>query len=366
MRFIRLIGLCLGLFSLFVPTCFATPVTYASAVKKAAPAVVNVYIMRAGERPHQDSPYFKNYGRLRPVIKNRVVLGSGVIMDPRGYVLTNSHVIRDRSNQVLVALADGRTTRAEIVGNDPETDLAVLKIGLKDLPTIEFGNSDQLEVGDVVLAIGNPFGLGRTVTQGIISALGRTAVGLSNIENFIQTDVALNPGSSGGALINTEGQLVGINTGIYTKSGGYQGVSFAIPINAAVNILQQIIKSGKVLRGWLGIEVQSLTPMRVYELKSKPSQGAIVEKVITDSPAAGKLQVNDIITEINGKPIMDANGFLNNIAQRTPGHQVQLLVYRNNQPQTITLIIKPHDSEEKMWHEVKVKGKKHLYPDDRI
>lgn len=351
--------------SLFVLSCDAAPLTYAPAVKKAAPAVVNVYILRQTSVVSDNSDSKRGYNRLRPILKNRVVLGSGVIMDPRGYILTNSHVIRDRNDRILVALSDGRTVRAEVIGNDPETDLAVLKISLKDIPVVTLGDSENLEVGDVVLAIGNPFGLGRTVTQGVISALGRTAVGLSNIENFIQTDVALNPGSSGGALINTEGQLIGINTGIYTKSGGYQGVSFAIPVNAAKNILQQIIKSGKVDRGWLGVEVKTLTPMRVYELKTKPTMGVIVDQIEKDSPAEGRLQLNDIITKINGREIRSSSGFMNNIASRNPGDEVILDMYRDGQPQQVTVKLKSHTSTDDAWREVNIKNKKNRYPDDR-
>jgi Do/DeqQ family serine protease len=352
-------------FTVFSFYVLAAPLTYAPAVKNASPAVVNVYILRQTSTRSNLSPYFKGYNRLKPILKNRVVLGSGVIMDKRGYLLTNSHVIRDR-NKILVALSDGRTVRAEVVGNDPESDLAVLKIDLKNLPIIAVGNSDKIQVGDVVLAIGNPFGLGRTVTQGIISALGRTAVGLSNIENFIQTDVALNPGSSGGALINTEGQLIGINTGIYTKSGGYQGVSFAIPVNAAENILRQIIKHGSVKRGWLGVEVVKLDPMMVYDLKSKQNLGVVVEKILSDSPAVNKLKVNDIITEVNGSKVRNANGFMSYIAQRKPDETIHLTVYRNHKPETISIQLKARNTEDKLWHEKIIGGKKYMYPDDRI
>jgi serine protease DegS len=253
-----------------------------------------------------------------------------------------------------------------VIGSDPETDLAVLKIDLKNLPVIEVADSNNLQVGDVVLAIGNPFGLGRTVTQGIISALGRTAVGLSNIENFIQTDVALNPGSSGGALINTDGQLIGINTGIYTRSGGYQGVSFAIPVNAAENILKQIIKYGVVKRGWLGLEVVTLDPILMYDLKLNQTMGVVVTKVLAKSPALNKLKVNDLITKVNGQKIHDAGGFMNTIIQNTPGKDVQLTYYRDNQEHTLTLKLSADKSGDgNQWHDVVVKGKKHQYPDDR-
>lgn len=342
----------------------AAPMTYAPAVKKAAPAVVNVYILRADTSHKNASGYTKGFHRLRSATKNRMVLGSGVLMDKRGYILTNSHVIRDRA-KILVALSDGRSARAEIIGGDPETDLAVLKINLKQLPMMEIGNSNDLQVGDVVLAIGNPFGLGRTVTQGIISALGRTAVGLSNIENFIQTDVALNPGSSGGALINTEGKLIGINTGIYTRSGGYQGVSFAIPVNEAENILQQIIKYGVVKRGWLGVDVVNLDPILIYDLKLKQTMGVVVKKISDKSPVLNKLQENDVIVEINGRKLHDENGFMSTVAQSAPGTDVTLTYYRGNQRHTLTVKLGATSADSGRWQDVKVKGKKHRYPDDR-
>lgn len=362
----RLLALLITFISLFVLTGHAAPLSYAVAVKAAAPAVVNVYTLKTTTAHEDDANKLGSYHHLQPILKNRMVLGSGVIMDSQGYILTNSHVIRDRSDQILVALSDGRTMRAELIGNDPETDLAVLKIAMKDLPVITLGNSEHLEVGDVVLAIGNPFGLGRTVTQGIISALGRTAVGLSNIENFIQTDVALNPGSSGGALINTDGKLIGINTGIYTRSGGYQGVSFAIPVNAAENILQQIIKFGQVKRGWLGAYVKTLTPMRVYELNAKQTMGVIVDRITKGSPAADKLQLNDIITKINGRSIHNANGFMSDIAQRSPGNDIKLDIYRNGQPHQVSITLKSQMVTDKSWHDVTVKGKNYHYPDDRL
>lgn len=345
----------------------AAPLSYAPAVKVAAPAVVNLYILRHAasyqrKRPKVDSRRPTN---LRPLLKHRIILGSGVMMNKHGYVVTNYHVVRDR-RQILISLFDGRSARATLIGSDPETDLAVLKIDLKDLATVPLGNSDKLHVGDVVLAIGNPFGLGQTVTQGIISALGRTAVGLSNIENFIQTDVALNPGSSGGALVNTNGQLIGINAGIYSRSGGYQGVSFAIPIKAVENVLKQIVKYGTVKRGWLGVEVVDLDPLLQYDLKTKQTQGVVVKKVTRDSPAFGKLEPNDIITQLGQRKIRNAKAFVSKIAQSSPGKSVTLAIYRNNKPLQIEIKFGERPEEDDLWQEVTIDGKKYQYPDDRF
>lgn len=361
----RMLTALIGIIVLYTTASFSAPRSYASAVKRASPAVVNVYIQRSASASSNLSPNGMSGQRLRPILKNRVVLGSGVIMDSRGYIITNAHVVRDRQS-IYIALSDGRSSRAQLVGIDSETDLAVLKTDLNNLTTISMGNSDKLEVGDIVLAIGNPFGLGRTVTQGIISALGRTAVGLSNIENFIQTDVALNPGSSGGALINTEGQLIGINTGIYTRSGGYQGVSFAIPVNAVENTLQQIIKFGHVKRAWLGAEVVSLDPILARELKSNQSIGVVVDRIERNSPAAKHLKIKDIITSVNGRKVRSAGNFLGYIAQRSPKERIQLTVYRNDVPQQISVLLEARRSDDKLWQDVTVKGKKYSYPDSRI
>lgn len=234
---------------LCLPPAFAAPFSYAKAVKLAAPAVVNVYTLRLSKQANSrwlDAHYIPRLG-IPAKERRRLVLGSGVIMDQAGYVLTNEHVLR-RRRKVWVSLSDGRTTEAQVLGVDPDTDLAVLRIHLKKIPKITVAKPKQLEVGDVVLAIGNPFGLGQTVTQGIVSALNRRAVGLGNIERYIQSDVALNPGSSGGALINAKGELVGINVGIYSHSGSYQGVSFAIPVASAEKVLHEIIRHGHVNR----------------------------------------------------------------------------------------------------------------------
>lgn len=341
-------------------------VSFSSAVKKASPAVVNIYVLRHAATSSPVTPYERRSRRvLRPRLKHRIVLGSGVIMNTRGYVLTNSHVVHNRDN-VLVALSDGRSSKATLVGIDPETDLAVLKIKLSNLPTIEFADSDALQTGDLVLAIGNPFGLGQTVTHGVVSALGRTSVGLSNIENFIQTDAALNPGNSGGALINTAGQLVGINTGIYSQSGGYQGVSFAIPVKAAENVLQQIVKYGSVKRGWLGIEVMPLDPLLQYDLKTTRTQGLVIDRVLRHSPAVKRLKVGDIILKVNGRATTSDESLMSYIAQQSPGTTLALSIERQGQVKSVTMTLKARPAVKQGWQDSVIDGKQHQFPDDRI
>lgn len=305
----------------------AEPHSYSEAVKLAAPAVINIYTKRDSLR--------NLYERSRD--SRRYRLGSAVIMNKKGYVLTNHHLIQ-RAKQVLVALDDGRRTTANVIGSDPDTDLAVLKINLPHLQPIEIGNSDQVEVGDVVLAIGNPFGLGQTVTQGIVSAIGRSMIGINELENYIQTDAAINPGNSGGALINTEGKLIGINTAIYTRSGGYQGVGFAIPVNVALNVMDQIIRYGEVKRGWLGIEIRNLTAALARTLKTDQSHGVLITRIVSKSPAqkAG-LKINDIITRVNNRRVRNARSFSSFVAQMTPGVSMQLTIIRNNQSEKINI-----------------------------
>ncbi len=289
--------------------------SYAKAVRIAAPAVVNIYTDRQTQQ---------NLSQLRST------LGSGVVIDSKGYILTNHHVVRNAVH-ILVGLSDGRRAKAKFIGSDPETDLAVLKINLGHLKPIPLGNSDNIHVGDVVLAIGNPFGLGQTVTQGIISAMGRNTVGINRLESYIQTDAAINPGNSGGALINTLGQLVGINTGIYTRSGGYQGVGFAIPVNVALNVLHQIIKSGYVKRGWLGLKVQTLGPKLAETLGTQQASGVVVMQVLPNTPASEfGFKKNDVITHLNNIRVSSSRGFLNHIAQRKPNTPIAITLLRNH------------------------------------
>lgn len=320
------------------------PISYASAVKIAAPSVLNVKTIRKTQlyrhTPNQHRSVMpRSHQMVVPGYRTRSTLGSGVIIEKKGYVLTNYHVVRN-AKKILIALADGRKTEAKLIGSDPETDLAVLQILLSDLHPAKLGNSDALHVGDVVLAIGNPFGLGQTVTQGIISAIGRSTVGINQLENYIQTDAAINPGNSGGALIDTEGRVIGINTGIYSKSGGYQGVGFAIPINVALNVMQQIIKTGYVKRGWLGVRIRTLSIEIAKRMKLKRSTGVVIIGLAPKSPAAkAGVKVGDVITYINTQRVSSARGFLNYIAQRKPGSSVTLTLWRKQREQKISVSI---------------------------
>ncbi len=309
--------------------------SYADAVKLAAPAVVNVYIKRIVS---PDSQFFQEKYRHSPG-NRRYRLGSGVIMNKQGYILTNHHLIQT-SKQVLVALDDGRRARAKVIGSDPQTDLAVLKITLDNLQPITLGDSSIVEVGDVVLAIGNPFGLGQTVTQGIVSAIGRSMIGVNELENYIQTDAAINPGNSGGALITTKGKLIGINTAIYSRSGGNQGIGFAIPVNVALNIMKQIIQTGKVRRGWLGISVRMLSPAYAQSIRSKRTTGVIIAEVFKNSPAekAG-LQKNDIILSVNRQRVRQPRGLSSIIAHLEPGVTMRMQIIRKNTIKTISIKI---------------------------
>ncbi|MBD9457456.1 trypsin-like peptidase domain-containing protein [Pseudomonas sp. PDM05] len=310
------------------------PVTYADAVVIAAPAVVNLYTTKVINKPSHplfEDPQFRRYFGDNGPKQRRMEssLGSGVIMSPEGYILTNNHVTTG-ADQIVVALRDGRETLARVVGSDPETDLAVLKIDLKNLPSITLGRSDGLRVGDVALAIGNPFGVGQTVTMGIISATGRNQLGLNSYEDFIQTDAAINPGNSGGALVDANGNLTGINTAIFSKSGGSQGIGFAIPVKLATEVMKSIIEHGQVIRGWLGIEVQPLTKdlAESFGLTGRP--GIVVAGIFRDGPAqkAG-LQLGDVILSIDGEPAGDGRKSMNQVARIKPTDKVTILVMRN-------------------------------------
>lgn len=310
------------------------PVTYADAVTRAAPAVANLYttkVVNKNARPLFEDPQFRHFfGNNAPKQKRmESSLGSAVIMSPEGYLLTNNHVVMG-ADQIVVALKDGRETLARVIGSDPETDLAVLKIDLKNLPSITIGRSDTLHIGDIALAIGNPFGVGQTTTMGIISATGRNQLGLNNYEDFIQTDAAINPGNSGGALVDANGNLTGINTAIFSKSGGSQGIGFAIPINLAMEVMKSIIEHGQVIRGWLGIEVQPLTPdlAESFGLSGRP--GIVVAGIFRDGPAqkAG-LQLGDVILSIDGTAASDGRRSMNQVARIKPSDKVSILVMRN-------------------------------------
>ncbi len=322
------------------------PVSYAMAVEAAAPAVVNIFTARIVTQrlnPILEDPLLRKFfgNNLHPVPRKRLEtsLGSGVIMSAQGYVLTNNHVI-DAADQIRVQLQDGRDTVARVVGIDPDTDLAVLKIDLDNLPSITLSAPDTLRVGDVVLAIGNPFGVGQTVTMGIISARGRSELGINTFENFIQTDAAINPGNSGGALISAHGELVGINTAIFSKSGGSQGIGFAIPNKLAKGVMQQIIENGRVIRGWLGVEAQNITPELAESFGMEKPTGVLIAGLLRHGPAdkAG-LQAGDIIIKIGDKPAATAHDTLNAIANTAPGTSVELTVLRNGKIGVLSAVV---------------------------
>ncbi len=323
------------------PVSVNAPQSYANAVAKAQPSVVNIYTSKIITRkyhPLYDDPVFRRFFGMNNVPRRQRMqssLGSGVIVSPSGYVLTNNHVIAG-ADEIKVALFDGREALAAVVGTDPETDLAVLYIEMSNLPAITLANHQHTRVGDLVLAIGNPFGVGQTVTQGIISALGRNQANLSTFVDFIQTDAAINPGNSGGALINTQGELMGINTAIYSKSGGSQGIGFAIPVNLARQIMMQIVEHGSVIRGWLGIEPQILTQGLANALNMQFVPGILVSGVFKNGPAdqAGVIP-GDVITEINGSPIVNPKDALEFISSKHPGENVAISVIRKGHKHNI-------------------------------
>ena len=317
------------------------PVSYADAVATASPAVANLYTTKFVNKPAlpmlEDEQFRKFFGDNLP--KQRRMessLGSAVIMSTEGYLLTNNHVVAG-ADQIVVALRDGRETLARIIGSDPETDLAVLKIDLHDLPAITLGRSDNIKIGDVTLAIGNPFGVGQTVTMGIISATGRNQLGLNTYEDFIQTDAAINPGNSGGALVDAYGNLVGINTAIFSKSGGSQGIGFAIPVKLAMDVMQAIIEHGQVIRGWLGIEVQPLTPELAESFGLEGRPGIVVAGIYRDGPAQKSgLQPGDLILNIDGQPAGDGRRSMNQVARTKPGEKIRIEIMRNGKLMELT------------------------------
>ncbi|MGE8657635.1 MAG: trypsin-like peptidase domain-containing protein [Achromobacter sp.] len=323
------------------------PVSYADGVARAAPSVVNVYTTKHVDVPLvplPDDPILRQLFGQVPGMSRRQAstsLGSGVVVNRDGYVLTNYHVVQ-AADAIEVALADGRKDSAKVVGADPDTDLAVLKLEtLRNLPAATLAPDRGLRVGDVVLAIGNPFGVGQTTTQGIVSALGRNGLGLNTYENFIQTDAAINPGNSGGALVDAQGNLVGINTAIYSESGGSMGIGFATPIDIARKVMDEIVKTGGVKRGWLGVEPQDLTPelARAFQLE-RDVRGVIIAGVLRDGPAAkGGLRVGDIVQTVNGKPMTDTSGLLAAIAQLTPGQHATLGVLRGGKVADVTVVV---------------------------
>ncbi len=302
----------------------ATPAgSYRAAAQKASAAVVSIATATAAKaNPRANDPWFRFFfGEQQP--QQQSGLGSGVIVSPNGYILTNNHVV-EGADDIEVTLNDGRKAKAKVIGTDPDTDLAVLKIDLDKLPVIVLGSSDALQVGDQVLAIGNPFGLGQTVSAGIVSALGRNQLGINTFENFIQTDAAINPGNSGGALVDVSGSLLGINTAIYSRSGGSMGIGFAIPVSTARMVMDGLVKDGQVVRGWIGVEPQELTAelAETFNLKSSGGnlQGVIITGVLQNGPAAkAGIQPGDVITQVLGKPVTNVAELLAQVAAIKPG-----------------------------------------------
>jgi serine protease DegQ len=319
--------------------------SYSEAARLAMPAVVNIFTSKNGTRrsphPQAEDPWFRFFfGDRLPERQEPVSsLGSGVIVSAEGYILTNHHVV-DGADEIEVALTDGRKANAKVVGSDPETDLAVLKISLKDLPAITLGRLENVRVGDVVLAIGNPFGVGQTVTMGIVSALGRSHLGINTFENFIQTDAAINPGNSGGALVDAQGNLLGINTAIYSRSGGSLGIGFAIPVSTAKQVMESIISTGSVTRGWIGVEPQDMTPEIAESFGLDAKEGALIAAVVQGGPAdkAG-VKPGDVLTSVDGQSITDTTALLNAIAQLKPGADAKMKVIRRGKPTELTVTI---------------------------
>jgi len=309
---------------------YVPPGSLSGAARKASPAVVSINTSTAPARdPRSNDPWFRFFfGDMGN--EPQTGLGSGVIVSPDGYILTNNHVV-EGADEIDVTLSDSRRARARVVGTDPETDLAILKVELDKLPVIVLGNSDELAVGDIVLAIGNPFGVGQTVTSGIVSALGRSQLGINTFENFIQTDAAINPGNSGGALVDVNGNLLGINTAIYSRSGGSLGIGFAIPVSTARMVLDGIVREGKVTRGWIGVEPNELSPELAETFGVKATEGVIITGVLQDGPAAvGGIRPGDVIVQVAGKPVTSVAGLLSSVAALRPGEAAPFQVQRGN------------------------------------
>lgn len=315
--------------------------SYARAVNRAAPAVVNIYTTQLIEA-NTTAPRNEMLDRfLEAPRRERLLssLGSGVIISTEGYLLTSHHVVRD-ADEILVALADGREAVAQLVGTDPETDLALLQIDLTNLPVMRLSNGDPVAVGDVVLAIGNPLGVGQTVSLGIVSATGRSHLGIATFENFIQTDAAINRGNSGGALVDTHGNLIGINTAILSSDGSWQGIGFATPTAIARQVVGDLIDHGRVIRGWLGVTVQDMTPTLATTFGLSERRGGLVAEVLRDSPAwHGGVRPGDVLVGINQKPLRDGYEAMNIIAGTKPGTALTLSVIRNREPLQLEVVI---------------------------
>lgn len=330
-------------------------------VAKAAKAsVVNISATRKVRQegqpffnPFFDDPFFRRFfGEeferrfQQPRERREQGMGSGVIVSPDGYIVTNNHVV-EHADDIQVLLADKRRFKAKLVGTDPKTDVAVIKVSATGLPTLSWGDSSQLQVGEMVLAVGNPFGLNQTVTMGIISAVGRANMGIVDYEDFIQTDAAINPGNSGGALVNLKGELIGINTAIFSQSGGYMGIGFAIPSNMAKSVMTSLIKHGKVVRGWMGVSIQEVTPELAKEFGVPEGRGALVADVIEDGPAAkAKLERGDVIVAYNGAPVSDPTRLRTMVAETAPGTTVTVTVLREKHQQDFKVTIEELPKEK--------------------
>ncbi len=328
----------------------------AEIVDAVRPAIVNISTTRTvkfqgGGDPFLDDPFFRRFFGERfktPKERKSLGLGSGVIVDASGYILTANHVIQG-ADEIKVTLSDKREFKGKIVGSDIMTDIGVVKIDTKDLPSVKMGDSAELRVGETVLAIGSPYGLSQTVTMGIVSAVGRANVGIADYEDFIQTDAAINPGNSGGALVNVRGELVGINTAIFSTSGGYQGIGFAVPTSMAKAAMDSLINKGKVVRGWLGLSIQSLTPELAKQFELTDEKGVLVGDIVEDGPAdKGGLQRGDIIVEVRGKKIDDPNQIRNMVAGIEPGQEIEIKIIRDNKPviKNVTISELPADARK--------------------
>ncbi len=338
---------------------------FSEIVKVVSPVVVNISTSKIVERdanPFSDFFDDQFFDFMEPHYKPKKwkerSLGSGVIVSPDGYILTNAHVV-EKADEIMVTLQDQQNFKGKIIGSDPKTDMAVIKISIQNLPTIKWGNSDNIQVGEFVLAFGNPYSLSNTVTMGIVSAVGRANVGIADYEDFIQTDAAINPGNSGGPLVNIKGELIGINTAIFSRTGGYQGIGFAVPSNMAKSVMNQLINQGKVTRGWLGVTIQNFTPELAREFGLKKSTGALVTEIMKNGPAekAG-IKRGDIITELDDKEVKNVETLRNIIAQSRVGSKIELNVIRDGKPLIIDVTITelpqdiaqtvPRDQEEKL------------------
>jgi len=332
--------------------------SFAPVVKKVAPAVVKIETTTTvnsppmADMPGMNDPFWRQFGRMLPPEqqgpRHEHGIGSGVIVTKDGYILTNNHVV-DGASEVEVSLTDGREFTAKVIGRDPKSDIAVVKIAADNLPTVAVADSDQVEVGDVVLAIGNPFGVGQTVTKGIVSATERGGMGIEDYEDFIQTDAAINPGNSGGALVDINGRLIGINTAILSRSGGSQGLGFAVPSDLARNVMQSLVAYGHVTRGYLGVAIQNVTPALADEFKLKTASGALVSDVAPDSPAAkAGFQDGDVVLEFNGKKVTDSRHLKLEVADTKPDSTVPVQVLRDGENKTLTVTAKQLPGTEQL------------------